>query len=335
MANFKETDNDYCDDVEIVIEEEADLVLADEIFTKYGSLSGVLLNRSHKSKIMGIGEWTGRLVWPLPWLKVETSLKIFGILIFPTYKQILNENWTSLLEKFRKTLYSWNLRSLDTFKQRVDVLQIFGTSKLWYVCQVLPLPLMFGKKIEALIRSFIWTGKLEKLALDEIKNTREEGGLNVVCVKSKADALFLRQTCRLLASPQFNAFKHVKYWIGMHLGNVLPDMRHGPHAVTVPDYFRHLQNLFLEAHALEIINVERLNLVPAKQIYQDYTSSFPPPKVIYKYENLPWNDIWKRLNHPVLTSKTRDIMFLVIHNILPTRERLHRLNMCENSNQHL
>ena len=211
MANFKETDNDYCDDVEIVIEEEADLVLADEIFTKYGSLSGVLLNRSHKSKIMGIGEWTGRLVWPLPWLKVETSLKIFGILIFPTYKQILNENWTSLLEKFRKTLYSWNLRSLDTFKQRVDVLQIFGTSKLWYVCQVLPLPLMFGKKIEALIRSFIWTGKLEKLALDEIKNTREEGGLNVVCVKSKADALFLRQTCRLLASPQFNAFKHFKY----------------------------------------------------------------------------------------------------------------------------
>ena len=73
----------------------------------------------------------------------------------------------------------------------MDVLQIFGTSKLWYVCQVLPLPVMFVKKFEALIRSFIWTGKLEKLALDEIKNTREEGGLNVVCVKSKADALFL------------------------------------------------------------------------------------------------------------------------------------------------
>ena len=85
------------------------------------------------------------------------------------------------------------------------------------VCLSSPaLPVMFANKIEALIRSFIWTGKLEKLALDEIKNTREEGGLNVVCVKSKADALFLRQTCRLLAN-----------------GNVFPDMRHGPHAVTV------------------------------------------------------------------------------------------------------
>ena len=117
--------------------------------------------------------------------------------------------------------------------------------------------------------------------------------MNIVCIRSKADALFLRQTCRLLASPHFNAFKHIRYWIGMHLENVIPDMRLGPHAVTVPEYFLHLQNLFLDAHALEIINVERLNLVPVKQIYQDYTSSFPPPKVIYKYENLPWNDIWQ------------------------------------------
>ena len=110
-------------------------------------------------------------------------------------------------------LYSWNLRSLDTFKQRVDVLQIFGTSKLWYVCQVLPLPIIFGKKFEALIRSFIWTGKLEKLALDEVKNTREEGGLNIVCIRSKADALFLRQTCRLLASPHFSFWQVL---ISMH-----------------------------------------------------------------------------------------------------------------------
>ena len=325
MPNFNEVDNDYCDDVEIVLENENDLILANEIFTKFETVS-------HKSKIMGIGNWSGREQWPLHWLKVESSLKIFGIQIFPTYNKMLVENWSSLLVKFRNTLFSWNLRSLETFKQRIDVLQIFGTSKLWYVCQVLPLPIKFADKFEALIRKFIWTGKLEKLTLDEIKNSREEGGLNVVCIRSKADALFLRQTCRLLASPQFNSFKHVRYWIGTHLETVLPDMGTGDHADSVPEYFQHLQRLFLEAHALEVINVNRLNLVPAKQIYEDFTSSFPPPKVIYKYENLPWNDIWQRLNHPVLTSKTRDIMFLVIHNILPTRERLHRMNMSINGN---
>ena len=192
-------------------------------------------------------------------------------------------------------------------------MQIFGTSNLWYICQVLPLPAKFAKKFESLLRSFIWRGKLEKLALDEIKNTREKGGINVVCIRSKADALFLRQTCRLLASPLFNTFKHVRYWVGMYLENVLPTMRAAVRAETVPEYFDHLQKLFLEAHAQEVINVENLDSVPAKSIYEDFTSSFPPPKVIYKYQNLPWTDIWQRLNHPVLTSKIRDIMFLVIH----------------------
>ena len=43
---------------------------------------------------------------------------------------------------------------------------------------------------------------------------------------------------------------------------------------------------------------------------------------------LPWNDIWARLNRTVINSQVRDIMFLVIHNILPTRDRLYRLNQC-------
>ena len=136
--------------------------------------------------------------------------------------------------------------------------------------------------------------------MDEIKNTGEEGGLDLVCVRSKADALFLRQTCRLIANQDFNSFKHIKYWIGTFLGDIIPIMQRGQQPVIVPDYFQHLRRLFLQAHALEIINPDRLNAVPCKEIYADFTSSFPPPKIIYKYEDLPWNEIWARLNLPVL-----------------------------------
>ena len=204
-------------------------------------------------------------------------------------------------------------------------MHIFGFSKIWYQCQVLPLPLKFAKQIESITRTFIWRGKLEKLALDEIKNSREEGGLNLVCVRSKADALFLRQTCRLLAYENFNSYKHIKFWIGSFLGDVFPDMQGGQPQLNVPGYFLHLKELFLQAYALEIINSDNLNAVPCKVIYSDLTSSFPPPKIIYKYEDLPWNEIWDRLNLPVLTSEIRDLMFMLIHNILPTRDRLARL----------
>ena len=199
------------------------------------------------------------------------------------------------------------------------------------MCQVLPLPPAFAKRFETILKKFVWTGKLEKLAIDETKNSREEGGMGLVCISSKADALFLRQTCRLLASPDFNSYKHIKYWVGHHLVDELPDMGPGQHADQAPEHFQQLKRLFKEAHALEIIDVEHLSKVPAKQIYEDYTSSFPPPKIESRYADLPWNDIWSRLNHPVLTSPVRDIMFLLIHNCLPTRDRLLRLNMCDNA----
>ena len=43
---------------------------------------------------------------------------------------------------------------------------------------------------------------------------------------------------------------------------------------------------------------------------------------------MPWDDIWDRLNRPIISSHVRDLMFILIHNILPTRARLFRLNQC-------
>ena len=50
------------------------------------------------------------------------------------------------------------------------------------------------------------------------------------------------------------------------------------------------------------------------------TSSFPPLKVIYKYVNIQWDE-WSY-------SQVKDVMFLLIQNILASRERLFRLNQC-------
>ena len=45
LGTFDEIDNDYCDDVEILVEDENDLIRAKEIFTKFESFSGARLNR--------------------------------------------------------------------------------------------------------------------------------------------------------------------------------------------------------------------------------------------------------------------------------------------------
>ena len=175
-------------------------------------------------------------------------------------------------------------------------------------------------------------GKLEKLKLDEIKNPSLAGGLNLPCVISKADSLFLTQTCRLLAKPDSKQYKHVKYWIGIYVKEYFPAMAAGPHAEIVSQYFKHMKELLVAGCVLGDVDVGRLRRTTAKGLYTSFTSSFPPPKVVYKYE-VDWSKVWVRLQSSMLEPKAREILFMIINNIVPNRDRLfHKFHMVADPN---
>ena len=74
------------DDNEIVNTSDKDLKMVDKIIAEFEMISGAILNRSEKTKVMGLGSWKDRKVWPLRWVKVVDEMKIFGIRL---YKKIL------------------------------------------------------------------------------------------------------------------------------------------------------------------------------------------------------------------------------------------------------
>ena len=70
----------------------------------------------------------------------------------------------------------------------------------------------------------------------------------------------------------------------------------------------------------------------AKDLYKGYTSTLPPPKVIFKFD-VEWTRVWERLNSAVLDPLAREQLFMVIHNIVPNRERLFmKMNMVNSPN---
>ena len=117
-------DEDYCDDLNFLSEHESDLLVIEDTFTRFESVSGALLSRSWKSKVMGLGPWRNRVDWPLPWLTVKKELKIFGFQITQTYKNTLERCWAECYKGFNKILMSWSSRQLETMLQRVEVLRI-------------------------------------------------------------------------------------------------------------------------------------------------------------------------------------------------------------------
>ena len=142
------------------------------------------------------------------------------------------------------------------------------------------------------------------------KSAWNEGGLAVPCISTRAEALFVRQSCRLLNNKENKSRKHIQYWIGTQLQHFWPDMSQGIHAINVPPYFVHFHNLMEEAVKMEVVKVDKLKETSAKFIYKEYTSTFPPPKVTYKHD-FPWNKVFERLWNPVLEPDVQSFMFLL------------------------
>ena len=198
-------------------ESEEDLKIIENVFVKFEDVSGAILSRSSKSKVMGLGAWKDRVVWPLQWLQPKSELTIFGFQITPVYKTTLERCWETCFAGFHKLLMSWSSRQLETLVQRVEVLRLFATSRLWYKASALPLPVKFARKFEAAMVKFLWVGRLEKLKIDEMKNPYMFGGLNP-CVISKADSLMLTQVCRMLKNPPARS---ISKWALFLRGNII------------------------------------------------------------------------------------------------------------------
>ena len=65
ISNFRQLDEDYMDDIQFLSSSQQDLVIFDTVVQQFGALSGFMLSRDHKSKVMGLGQWRGKDDWPL------------------------------------------------------------------------------------------------------------------------------------------------------------------------------------------------------------------------------------------------------------------------------
>ena len=161
---------------------------------------GSILSRNKRCTALGLGKWKDRDQWPLPWLKTVRCVKVFGIYVYDSYREMVLENWNFRLKKFNQTIHSWSTRTLDTLQQRVEVLRLFALSRVYYVGSILPMRVSHVKKFEAAMCKFIWKGRILKVALDELKNEHLSGGLNLPCVKTMNNSLLSSQCLRLLRS---------------------------------------------------------------------------------------------------------------------------------------
>ena len=327
VAGVCQQDEDYVDDIELLSSRSSDLFIINNIFTRFEAMSGTVLNRS-KSNILGLGGWTGRTDWPLSWLKPVPSLKIFGLQILPTLTDSMIQTWNETVKGLNKCLYAWKSRRLTNLSERIFVINVFAMSKLWYIAQIFPIPKEIVKYIRKIVNRFIWQGRLEKIAMDELYSPIDQGGLALICLEMKCDALLLTQTCRILANDSMYR-RHLLYWIAISTRDIL-NLNSDVNCEIVTPYYKKIVKLLKDGFFHECIDISNLKNVKCKKIYKCFTETPPPPKIVYKWPTFNWDNIFRNFDSKVIFHDAKDVLFSILHNIYPTRERLLRCKLHPN-----
>ena len=157
---------------------------------------------------------------------------------------------------------------------------MFALSRVYYISSILPIKSKMVKKFESLMGKFIWqgSGKVLRVALDELKNVHLAGGLHLPCLATMSDALLSTQCVRLIRSGDDKSVKHLDFWLRSLLADVVPGLGLGEQAVDTHDYFAHLGECLAGLKLSEQLTVSTVSSLTNKIIYNDM-ASFPFPRL--------------------------------------------------------
>ena len=156
-------------------------------------------------------------------------------------------------------------------------------------------------------------------------------GLGLPFLRSKCDALLLKQMLRMIISRR-NCYSHICFWMGYRLG--LQGCKDYIHFKTsqrnrkvehTPKLFLYMLDLFEEAKLSERFSLNALTSATTKSLYQSYTETMPPPQICLKYPERDFRLIWERVNRGVLNKNARNHVYILMHERVPTKERCNRL----------
>ena len=120
--------------------------------------------------------------------------------------------------------------------------------------------------------------------------------------------------------------RHFDFWLGDLLVSLVPGLGQTVSSLYTPEYYGHIGELFADLMVTDTLTVESLKTITNKAVYNEMTSTFPPPKVVME-SGRDYGKVWDRLNSSVVEFRARDVMFLLLHNKLPVRERLFRIKL--------
>ena len=295
----------------------------------FGKGSGSKLNKN-KTKGLWLGAWKGRKENYRFGIEFVDCLKIVGIKISNNLTQ--DDIWNPIYVKFEKVLNNWKHRRLSLL-EKVMIVNTFACSKLWYVGTILNMSKFYINKFQRCIFKFIWNDKVEPLARNTMYLQKHSGGLGVVNIEYKLNALRLRHLSDIIEKRPVKFVNFSIYWVGFTLRfyNQSFTSLHFPHSELVSPFYNYCIKVYTE-FKVDCADAE-LRGATTKYLYNVILDSKEHvPKIVEKNTDIEFKFIFKNVFDKFIDRFSRDVLFKIVHNILPTNSLLFNYNIY-NSNR--
>lgn len=169
----------------------------------FSKVSGLKMNLS-KSVLLPLRECNMSSINNIP---VKSTFTYLGIVIDKNEKSRNNLNFDPIVEQITKKFNMWLMRDLS-LNGRVLLSKAEGISRAVYVSLALGMPTTVFKKLDKTLFNFIWRNKCHYLKKEVLCNTRQNGGLEVLCFETVNNTFKIKWLTKLIQEEDniWNAF---------------------------------------------------------------------------------------------------------------------------------
>ena len=294
-------------------------------------------------------------------LKWMSHKKLLGIIMGGGHtRDTMELNWGNVFSSFCLTLRE-NFNRDCSFYGRSLVANSLAVSKIVFTATHITLPTGYCDQFVGELFDFIWSRKKDQAPIfnqpaqpaqqNNQADKKEEkgvwepikretmyapsnfGGVNVVCIKTKCEALLIKHIFNLISlstseyNPKWMAF--AIYWVGFGLREFNADFASN----LIPHCFDYRPNFYEKAYGLFKNYIKDFPMQntsqsrPVKQIYMDLMKKVVvQPKIEnhIDFVNVDFKPIWKICKSQFLDPQLKTFRFLLAHRVTSLKANLER-----------
>ena len=198
---------------------------------------------------------------------------------------------------------------------------------MWYVTEIFPPTPNHVRQINSAIAWYIWKGDIFTVPLSTLQREKTDVGWDQIIVDAKCRAIFLhRLQMRRRRAGSLTAV-WMKYWnLDSRLGNP-------PNPFEILENLEYLRIFVKDTAYIPVQGGTETTRAYKRRIYVTlralYIAVSPPQRMQVEsiWPNADWRRIWENLTQTPTSEADITEWYKVIHDIIPTNERLQRIKV--------